>query len=379
MERRKRIIIRISAILTGVLLIITFFSGTLYSINLPEVKVGIASSGVISTTYQGYGVLDFYENISLHANHTGRINFAVQAGDWVQPDDMLFSIYVDTDNLRKRLASENFRLERAILMHTRAQTLLDELVLQPGQRRLYESERSRLQHDIDLLYIDVNEILHSIEGTARQIDEGGLIAIYAKYPGIVREIAWGLENDMYVEFNRFIMRIGVQSSYYAAVVYFPESVGILPNHTSGAAPDNISIRVDISSHDDYGLSGGIRRMYPYNGQLRAEITFLTRSSVSGGEAVRVTVEISAGTADFVLPNSAIREDAGGSFILYLERERNALMGYSYVAREMRVRIGARGGMYSSLMTFPEAYARPVILLSDRPITPGDRVRVVADR
>ena len=463
MEQRKKTVLKLIAIWVGILLFLTFFSNTIYALNLPGVTVAFPAEGIIASTNRGEGVLDFAENQSLYANYSGRIRFNLRAGDRVALGDALFSIYADMDALRDQLVANSNQLDRVQLNRAAAQTQLqglspnalrppaplapdtsrfdheetrlaaeiqrveeeyqiqqdllaagiisrDELsdvshrlehlrrdrdrnnqerervleehlrsqaraaeedrLQQEQQRQSYEAERNRLRHEIDLLNMDEDEIQRNIARLNDQIEAGGVVTVYAEADGVVREVA-GLEDGMHISRNQLIMRLGVlDGNRYATTIYFPERMGFLPTGTV--------VRVDVRSLRAFGLRGEVQRMTPAQGRLRTEIIFETDMPVAGGEGVTATVEQFSQLFAQVLPNSAIRQDAMGYFVLFAARERNTLMGHSYVARELRIQVIEQGDRTSSVwMHLDVDY--PIIIQSDRPVAAGDRVRLVADQ
>jgi len=463
MEKRKQVILRLAAVWLGIILILTFFSNTIYAINLPNVAVSFISDGVISSTNRAEGVLDFAENRNFYADQAGLLHLSWQEGDRVESGDLLFSIHVDIEDLRDRLEAEQHRLERTILRRTASQNQLqnlrvgtaipaaqappdtsrfdneenrlsveiarleDEYIVQQGllqagiitrdeltnttnqledlrrnlnnnqaerertienhQRNLetmaadnriqqdqrqqtYIAERNRLQNEINLLNLDEGEIRRQIQRLEEQIEDGGIVRVYAENPSVIQEIP--LSDGMHISRNQLIMRLGVlEGNRYRAIVYFPERMGFLPVGTQ--------VQVDIPSFREFGLQGEIFRMIPSQGRLRTEVSFDTDMPVSGGEGVRVTVNQFSELFQNVLPNSAIREDNIGLFILYVSRERNTLLGYSYVARQSRIHVfeNGRGERYTAFHIFTEPDG-PIVIQSDRPVTAGDRIRLVGE-
>jgi len=465
-NNRKRIILRLGIIWLSILLFLTFFSNTIYALNLPGVAIAFPTEDIVTTTNRAEGALDFIENRNIYADHAGRLRLNLREGDRFEEGDLLFSIYVETEDLEDRLENERHRLQRTRLSRRASESALatlsptmplaaattnvdtssfdneaarlaleisrqeEEYNLQQGlfnaglipledliterqrledlrrsqtlneeerrraieahtesqarsreehgrqeqdARRIYAAERARLQNEINLSREDESEILRQIARLESQLEVGGGVHVFAEESGIVREIP-NLSDGMHVNRNQLIMHLGIlDGDSYRVFVYFPESVGILPAGTE--------VRVDIRALREFGLTGEIVRMTPSAQRLRTEIRFETdHSSVNGGEGVTVIIERFSELFGEVLPNSAIRRDQVGYFILYAARERNTLLGYSYVARFMRIQIfeGGRGDRYSAfwMMSEPDG---PIIIQSDRPITQGDRVRLVADQ
>jgi len=463
MKQRKKIILRLCAAWIGILLFLTFFSNTIYSLNLPGVTVGFPAEGIIASTNRAEGSLDFSENQNLYADYSGRIHFSLQIGDRVEPGDTLFNIHTDINDLLNQLETEENSLERVLLNRSAAQTQLqglspttpslpaplppdisrfdheetrltaevqrleaeyqtqqnllaegiisrDELseithrledlrrdltrnaeereqviaehlrsqarsaeedrIQQQQQRRVYEVERNRLLHEINLLNMDESEIRRTITRLNAQVEDGSIAAVYAASHGIVREIP-DLEDGMAVGRNQLVMRLGLlDGNHYTTTVYFPERMGFLPVGTD--------VRVDIRSLREFGLRGEILRMTPVQGRLRTEILFESDQPVIGGEGVTVTVEQFSELFTQVLPNSAIRQDAMGYFILFATQEGHTFIGRSYVAREMRIQVWERGDRTTAFwMHLDIEY--PIIIQSDRPVAAGDRIRLVADQ
>ena len=103
MAQPKSLIIKLSAAFLSVLLFLTFFSNTIFTLNLPGVVVGFPTSGVVASTHRGFGDIEFAEVSSLFAQDGGRINFAVGAGDSVNYGDVLFTTEADRQELLDRM------------------------------------------------------------------------------------------------------------------------------------------------------------------------------------------------------------------------------------------------------------------------------------
>jgi len=472
MTHSKSIIRKLAALLVGALLILTFFSNTIFSLNLPGVVVGSPRTGVATTTFRQEGFVDFPSGASLHTDNAGRINFAVGRGDIVSPGDVLFSLQEDTEQLLERLTAEQGRLQRVLVNLASARSdlafeesrlagmTLDDITtivpplnltrfdneqrqleteieqaveayaayrilfeagavprttvtraaeriealreslqinIMDREREIQEHERitrqaedagqrtfiaeqqaSRLRiegfrHSIRLLEMDEQDVLSSLEQLYAQAEAGGLSTVYAQHYGVVREIPAGLESGAYVESNRMVMRLGLREyDSYAVTVYFPDSVGRLPE---GALQD---VRIDIPALEEHGIQGKIQRMSAAYGRVRVEISFATTANITGGERAVVIIEHFSALSGEMLPNSAIREDTRGYYVLVVEGERNTLLGYSFYARQHRITVQDRGDRSSAITALP-AIELPVIIISDRPVEAESRVRVVGDQ
>ena len=116
----KPLVLKLSAAFVGVVLFLTFFSNTIYSMNLPGVVVGFPQTGTITSTFLGSGQVEFAEYVSLFSEGQGRIEFAARVGERVREGDALFSIEVDMSGLLERLENEQSRLEATAINLSRA-------------------------------------------------------------------------------------------------------------------------------------------------------------------------------------------------------------------------------------------------------------------
>ena len=163
MDNRKSLIIKISGAIVGLLLVLTFFSNTIYSINVAGVVVGFAQTGTVASTIRSEGVLDFPENIGIYAEYAGRLVLISREGDRVAEGDALFAIHTDTESILERLELDNNRLTRATLGIEQnrsdlaaAQSQLASLTLHPTLIRevqapdlsAFEHEETRLATEI---------------------------------------------------------------------------------------------------------------------------------------------------------------------------------------------------------------------------------------
>ncbi|MCR5770532.1 MAG: HlyD family efflux transporter periplasmic adaptor subunit [Butyrivibrio sp.] len=97
------------------------------------------------------------------------------------------------------------------------------------------------------------------------------------------------------------------------------------------------------------------------------------SDLSAGQSLSLVLGENAVTYDMVVPNSAIREDNNGKFILILE-SRSTPFGNRYIARRADVTVTASDDSNSAITGNIEAYSY-VITTSTAPIQSGDQVRL----
>jgi hypothetical protein len=104
---------------------------------------------------------------------------------------------------------------------------------------------------------------------------------------------------------------------------------------------------------------------------------ITSAQLSGGEMARVTVSGGSTNHASVIPLSALREDAQGYFIYFIEPYERRL-GSDYIVYQMMVDTLRRDDRYAAINSrwgaLPEG---PIIVNSDMPVSPNQRVRLVS--
>lgn len=476
MEANKRLILKLGAVLTGILLFLTFFSNTIYSFNLAGVTTDFPSDGVITRTARAEGTVDFAQNQFVYAETAGKITLLKEAGETAAAGDGLFMLTADLTDLHERLTAESNRLEKIRLEQAKAeadqafqqsrlenlhvsaerpsdtpapdtarfdyemtrltaeiaaaeedyrsaQALQEAGILSRGElsekadrldslrRELaqnkeqkekaladyeqalakaaaadrltrdeqitaYETERKTLQKNIDdlcyqleALALDAVDAQRTTERLRAQIDAGGVEMRYAEQTGIIREIPDGVEDSAHITQGQLVMRIGItegNSLPYRAEMSFPDSADFLE--------PGMEVKLNIKSAGEYGLRATVERVGYANGRIRADVVF-DAPSLTGGEKAEAVAEHSSELYGTVLPNSAIRKDDEGPFILYTERVKNTLLGYAYYARRMPINIFEQDERRTAFWMMTET-DRPIIVNSDRPVAPGDRIRMV---
>lgn len=109
---------------------------------------------------------------------------------------------------------------------------------------------------------------------------------------------------------------------------------------------------------------------PQNNKL---LTFDLDGDVTTGAELSISVGSRSATYDTVIPNSSIRSDTNGSFVLAIEA-RNSALGNRYIARRVDVEVLASDDT-NSAVTADLGYGDYVITTSNAPVKSGDQVRM----
>lgn len=112
---------------------------------------------------------------------------------------------------------------------------------------------------------------------------------------------------------------------------------------------------------------------PKSPQTSKLLTFDLEGDVSSGADITISVGSKSATYDTVIPNSAIRSDSNGSFVLAIEAK-NSPLGNRYLAKRVSVEVLASDDE-NSAVTGGLANGDFVITTSNSPISSGDMVRM----
>lgn len=112
---------------------------------------------------------------------------------------------------------------------------------------------------------------------------------------------------------------------------------------------------------------------PKNPQTNKLLTFDLTGNVTAGSELTISVGQKSANYDVIIPSSAIRSDANGSFVLKVEAK-NSPLGNRYIARRVPVEVLASDDT-NSAVTADLSYGDYVITTSNVPVKNGELVRL----
>jgi len=115
------------------------------------------------------------------------------------------------------------------------------------------------------------------------------------------------------------------------------------------------------------------RTDPKKPQTNKELTFDLSGDVTSGSELTISVGQKSANYDTIVPNSAIRSDNNGSFVLAIEAKSSPL-GNRYIARRVSVEVLAADDNNSAVLA-DLSYGDYVITTSNSPVKSGDQVRM----
>ena len=115
------------------------------------------------------------------------------------------------------------------------------------------------------------------------------------------------------------------------------------------------------------------RTDPKNPQTNKELTFDLSGDVTSGSELTISVGQKSANYDVIIPNSAIRSDNNGKFVLAIQAKSSPL-GNRYLAKRVSVEVLASDDNNSAVVA-DLSYGDYVITTSSSPVKSGDQVRM----
>ncbi len=115
------------------------------------------------------------------------------------------------------------------------------------------------------------------------------------------------------------------------------------------------------------------RTDPKNPQTNKELTFDLSGDVTSGSELTISVGQKSANYDVIIPNSAIRSDNNGKFVLAIQAKSSPL-GNRYLAKRVSVEVLASDDNNSAVVA-DLGYGDYVITTSSSPVKSGDQVRM----
>ena len=112
---------------------------------------------------------------------------------------------------------------------------------------------------------------------------------------------------------------------------------------------------------------------PKNPQSSKLLTFDLSGDVNAGSELTISVGQKSQNYEIIIPNSAIRTDSNGSYVLTVEAK-NSPLGNRYIAQRVDIEVVAADDV-NSAVTGDLSYGDFVITTSNKPVQKGDQVRM----
>ncbi|KUO73331.1 MAG: hypothetical protein APF77_03470 [Clostridia bacterium BRH_c25] len=389
LNKRKKKISDIVKVFVGIMLLLTFFSKTIYNWTLPKVKYESVSSGSLTAEVMGEGAieakgrLEFYTDLRVAVKEV-----LVSAGDEVKQRDELF--IMEKESLSREL-------QRKKLEFTELKLKYDQLHREEeGNTR--EQKLSEYKTDLvrkEKLYLDYKLLYESGAESKNGLEEKRLEyeAAKAKYEAAekeshvqeqkskneiaAQEVSIRLKELELAEIENSLGKCVITAPFNGIIKEINFKKGMMlndnvPVYILDSIAEGFELKAELSAEQcEYINPGDEVKVYIKNkegGQLdgvvktvsgakdshnkKTVVIDLGEAGLSGGEAGEFYLRKKAGTYDYLVPRSAIHKDSEGACV-YILKEKDGPLGIEYYAIKQKVTAGdsdySSTGIYSGLL------------------------------
>ena len=154
---------------------------------------------------------------------------------------------------------------------------------------------------------------------------------------------------------------------------FTMSFSVTNEQAKRLSPGTKADLVNAWRYEDVSITLASIKPDPTEPSQKKKLTFDVTGSVTAGQSLNVSVGDKSANYDMIVPNSAIREDNNGKFILTVESKSSPL-GNRYIARRVDVEVVASDDTQSAITGGLYGYEF-VITTSTKPVEAGKQVRL----
>jgi len=413
------------AIIFVLLVLLLFFSKTIYTYNLPEVTGTKPSRGSLSKLEISSGIASWAETETLYASCSGAVGRVfVREGGIVKKGDVLFEMDFDLASVQRRLAETNNNISKLEMdikgLSSKLNSIREALAAEnyeslikntdvsfenplsessravSGQEGLITLEISRAKKTLQIAQLEFEmgfksgndfinaqnnflSLLYKYETEADDIEQSiaikqidlenlklsreAILEIITDYRdnAVIRSPADGIILELYAERGKYFQENAFLVSIGVGQEFTVECTISLDNNFVGPG-DSCEL-----SNSNRVLKGDVRRVRPSANGKTVTISIIS-DDVSDGETFDVTFE-KISTASFTLvPNSAINQDNDGYFLYQIKRRRG-IMGEEYYIERLNIYIGDSDRQNTAVLrgiTFFE----PIVLVSNKALDAG---------
>lgn len=402
------------------LVLLIFFSKTIYDYNLPDVTAVEPERGPLSKLEMSAGVADWAEVENLYAPVSGTVEEVfISEGEYVKAGQELYRMEFDRDETVRKLSElENnkqklqidiqntkLRLEdiersigalsggggyelevidmdikkaedavyEAVLLYDlgeislseleEAKSALDALYLKRAEtQRKNQDTLSGCEADKAALLLDLQAKNLDLENLALQAEPyQKMLEEYDKYAVITAPadgylLALDAEKGLSINENTLTASIGVGSEFIVECAVSLDNNFVIPGD---------ACKLDNSVHR---LDGVVKSVTPAENGKTVEV-LVSAEDVTAGETFDILFEKESATSYTLVPNGALNQDNDGYFLNQVKR-REGILGDEYYIERLDVYIGDSDSEHTAIVegiTFFE----PVVLVSDKPVEAGD--------
>ena len=405
------------ALIFGLLILLLFFSKTIYTYNMPQVTGAKPFRGSLSKLEISSGIASWAETETIYAACSGAVGRVyVREGDHVENGQILFEMDFDAVAAERRyseIGNNMGKLEAEIQgLRTRLNNIREALAedasevpedpghepprsisgqagliaLELSQARLslknaefgyelgslsrnelfnaenklmtllytYEAEAEDLERSLALKRMDLENLRLSRESIVEMLrDYRDNAVITAPAAGMILNLA--VERGKFFQENAFLVSIGVGEEFVVECAISLDNNFVNPGDTCQL------------SNANHVLKGAVWRVRP-TAQGKTVSISIVSEEVNDGETFEVAFEKSSAASFTLVPNSAINQDNDGYFLYQIKRQKG-IMGEEYRLERLNIYIGDSDHQNTAIIR-GIAFFEPIVLVSNKALSPG---------
>jgi len=399
------------------LILLLFFSKTIYTYNMPEVTGTKPKRGSLSKLEISSGIASWAETEAIYAASGGTVGRVfVREGDAVEKDQVLFEMdfdiaaaerrYAETGNNIGKLETEISGLRsrlgniRTALAATESDTGKEEPNAAPPA---FTGQAGMIALEISKAALALNNARLAFEfGSISKNDlvnaENNLKALLFKYSAEADDLELSLNSklmdmenlklsreavrDLLRDYrNNAVIKAPASGTILSLAVergkYFPEkamlvSIGVGSEFfvECGISLNNNFVNPGDTcelSNASHVLNGTVRRIKP-SMQGKTVTISVSSDAVSDGETFDVTFEKNSAASFVLVPNSAVNQDSDGYFLYQIKR-RKGIMGDEYYLARLNIFIGDSDRQNTAVLR-GLTFFDPIVLVSGKALSDG---------
>lgn len=346
-----------SILFIAVLLILTLYSNTILTMNLPKVMVEEGKSEPLVQQYNGSGDLQPISQVEL-SNKSGWTikDVMVKVGDHVEKGQVL--VTYESKEASRRILDEEASLSRQKLLMEGLQDRYIEAVQSGDDLKIRSAKR-----DLEVAQLDRSVQERKIKEL--KDDFASLSQIAAPFEGVISHLSAvkGLVSGS----AGGDVTISNSSLGYQLVLQIPSAIA---NHLELGSKQDITVKINGETKSYESVISGI---VATDEQTKKVSLTVQNAELQGGEKANVDFSISSDAGEgLLLPKKAVYGADTNKYMFVLEETKSPL-GNTYHVRKVFIEVGeatedaviVRKGAYPGLK---------IITDSSEALTDGDRVR-----
>jgi len=384
-SKRKEWVKNAAIIFLAVMLVLTLFSNTIMNYSLPEVSTRQIGKGRIEFEVKGNAIVKANDPVAVVTDEAREVaEVLVRPGQAVKAGDVLMSL-VPKESEELQTARETLKkMEEAYQTRVISGDLwMEAELVESGTVPSYEEYKAQLKQllsqNASAEYARLKAQVLAVRELQKEYEQ-----ILLQRQQVEELKAQQLSNEILAAVDGTIAKVYFQTGQTipaggtAALIQITDKGSTMTMTVDQKDAQRLSIGNEATFTGSY-----YRNLEAAIIDIRSDLTnpekmtveFSVVGNVVDGQSIALSVGARTTEYEYVVPNSALREDNNGFFVLILESKQSPL-GTRYYARRADVSVVDSDETTSAVLMLEEGGGF-VITTSSAPVEAGDMVRLAA--